>query len=192
MRQIKSLKALVIFLVFVGLIVAVAPSLWRFVYPLPYAEIIERHALANDLDPLLVAAIIRVESNFNPQATSPKGARGLMQILPSTGSWIASQMHMADFREDSLDDPEINVLLGTWYIRNLLQQFDGNMTIVLAAYNGGRGNVQNWLDESRWSGGTVDLSQIPFTETRNYVWKVLRNYDIYQELYRNRRRITGD
>ena len=169
---------------------AVAPTFWRFVYPLPYAENIERHALANELDPLLVAAIIRVESNFNPGATSPKDARGLMQILPSTGAWAAGQMGMTEFSPERLYEPETNLIIGTWYLRNLLKQFEGNTTIALAAYNGGRGNVQAWLEECRWSGEETELSQIPFPETRNYVWKVLRNYEIYQELYRSKRRIT--
>ena len=171
-------------------IVAVAPTLWRFVYPLPYAEVIERHALANQLDPLLVAAIIRVESGFNTRATSPKDARGLMQILPSTGAWAASQMGLTGFTGEGLYEPEQNIAIGTWYLQNLLQQFEGKTTIALAAYNGGRGNVKSWLEECRWSGEETELSQIPFPETRNYVFKVLRNYDIYQELYRSKRRIT--
>jgi soluble lytic murein transglycosylase len=174
------------FLAFVAAIVVLAPSIWRFVYPLPWAEIIERHALDNDLDPLLIAAVIKVESNFNPNATSPKDARGLMQILPSTGSWVVSQIGLPSFSPESLYDPDINVRVGSWYLRHLLQQFKGNLPIALAAYNGGSGNVQKWIAESRWSGDVTELSQIPFPETRHYVWKVLRNYEVYQELYKDR------
>jgi soluble lytic murein transglycosylase len=71
-------------------------------------------------------------------------------------------------------------------LRHLLQQFKGNLPIALAAYNGGSGNVQKWIAESRWSGDVTELSQIPFPETRHYVWKVLRNYEVYQELYKDR------
>lgn len=170
----------------IGLVVAVAvlgPSFWRVIYPLPYRAVIEKHALANDLDPYLVAAIIRVESGFRPTATSPRDARGLMQILPSTGAWIASQIGLADYHESRLYEPEYNIMMGCWYLRNLKVQFEGHLTVALAAYNGGRGNVANWLTKGIWSGDTMDIGKIPFPETRGYVWKVLRTYAVYTELY---------
>jgi len=130
-----------------------------------------------------VAAVIRVESSFRSHVTSPKGARGLMQILPSTGAWIADQMGIADFHEDRLFEPELNVKMGTWYLQHLNEQFQRDLAVTLAAYNGGRGNVKNWLQQGIWSGERADVAQIPFPETRHYVWRVLRTYAIYAELY---------
>ncbi|MBT9135504.1 MAG: Soluble lytic murein transglycosylase [Firmicutes bacterium] len=174
---------LVSILVLVVGAVFLAPTLWQLVYPYAYREIIEENARANGLDPLLVAAVIRVESSFRKNALSPKGARGLMQIMPATGHWVAEQIGRHDFNEEQLFEPAINVKLGTWYLRNLHDQFDGRLAVVLAAYNGGRGNVRNWLYEKTWSGQIDDIAQIPFPETRHYVWRVLRVYNIYRGLY---------
>jgi len=177
----------ILLLKFVGVMVFLAvfivPSLWRIIYPWPHRELIMRHAELHDLDPFLVAAIIRVESSFRSEALSPQGARGLMQIIPTTGQWIANQKGLPNYSEDSLFSPETNIMLGTWYLRNLKEQFDGEVVVALAAYNGGRGNVSTWLEERVWSGQVADIADIPFPETRNYVWRVLRLRKVYRELY---------
>lgn len=165
------------------LLAVLGPPLWRIVYPWPYREVIERYAEANGLDPYLVAAVIRVESSFRANATSPKGARGLMQIMPSTGEWIASEMHLADFHVDRLFEVELNIKMGTWYLRHLTEQFQRELEVTLAAYNGGRGNVKTWLEQGIWSGQHSDIERIPFPETRKYVLRVLRTYAIYRELH---------
>lgn len=167
----------------VSIVIVVAPIFWRILYPLPYRTAIEKYAVANDLDPRLVAAVIKVESNFRSDATSHKDARGLMQVLPTTGAWIATQMGLPNYNDAMLYDPELNIRLGCWYLRNLITQFKGQVPVALASYNGGRGNVQNWLSTGIWTGDEADISQIPFSETRGYVWKVLRVYAVYQELY---------
>ncbi|MBT9177242.1 MAG: Soluble lytic murein transglycosylase [Firmicutes bacterium] len=175
---------LLIYVVIIVILLAVlGPPLWRIVYPWPYREVIERYAEANGLDPYLVAAVIRVESSFRTHATSPKGARGLMQIMPATGEWIASEVHLADFHVDRLFEVELNIKMGTWYLRHLTEQFGRDVEVALAAYNGGRGNVKNWLEQGIWSGHLSDIEQVPFRETRNYVTRVLRTYAIYRELY---------
>ncbi|MBS3873313.1 MAG: lytic transglycosylase domain-containing protein [Dethiobacter sp.] len=181
MRRYALLLTLVA--VMVVMAVLIAPSLWRIIYPWPYRDIVLRYAELHGLDPFLVAAVIRVESSFRSKAVSPKGARGLMQIIPTTGQWIASQVEVPDYSEDRLDNPETNIMMGTWYLRNLKEQFDGNLVVALAAYNGGRGNVKNWLKEGVWSGQVADIASIPFSETRHYVWRVLRIQQVYRELY---------
>jgi len=183
-RRYKLLLKLVAVMVFLA--VFIAPSLWRIIYPWPYRDVTMRHAERQDLDPFLVAAIIRVESSFRSNALSSQGARGLMQIMPTTGQWIAKQKSLQDYSEDSLFHPETNIMFGTWYLRNLKEQFDGNLVVALAAYNGGRGNVRAWLDQKIWSGQASDIADIPFPETRHYVWRVLRIHKVYRELYARR------
>lgn len=160
-----------------------APFIWELVYPMPYVDLINKYAADNDIDPFLVAAVIRAESKFKSSATSPKDARGLMQILPSTGGWIALQLGYEGLSAEDLYDPELNIMFGTWYLRDLLRQFSGNLPAALAAYNGGRGTVQGWLESGCWDGTTSGISAVPYTETRNYVIKVLGNYDAYVEIY---------
>ncbi|HBX24593.1 MAG TPA: lytic transglycosylase domain-containing protein [Desulfotomaculum sp.] len=152
-------------------------------YPMPYYNAIIQHSANAGIDPYLLTAIMKTESNFNPNAVSPKGARGLMQIMPETGEWIARQSGTGPFHPDLLFDPDTCISMGAWYIADLQQEFGGNKIMVLAAYNGGRGNVRNWLDEEKISGNIRDIENIPFPETRNFVSKVLWNYKVYSWLY---------
>jgi soluble lytic murein transglycosylase len=153
-------------------------------YPLEYREIIFARAAEFQLSPYLVASVIRNESGFRPNATSSQGARGLMQIMPETGEWAARQLDLP-FSLDLLYDPDYNVRLGCWYLSELKQEFAGELVLMLAAYNGGRGNVQKWLNDRQWTGEHHTLEQIPFQETRQYVTKVLRDYSRYERIYAN-------
>lgn len=154
----------------------------RVVYPLPYRELIINEAGKNDLDPMLVAAVIRVESRFDPVARSQRGAVGLMQIMPSTGEWIAEKMGRQPPGIAELEDPAVNVPLGTWYLADLMEEF-GRLEVALAAYNAGRGHVAQWLADGRRSEGDPTLEWIPFPETRSFVGRVLRDYRRYRWLY---------
>lgn len=154
----------------------------RTVYPLPYKELIISEAEKNNLDPLLVAAVIRVESRFNPTARSHRGAVGLMQIMPSTGTWIAERMGREPPGIADLEDPAVNVPLGTWYLADLLKEF-GPLEIALAAYNAGRGHVGEWLAGGLGPTGDESLDWIPFPETRSFVGRVMRDYRRYRWLY---------
>jgi len=156
--------------------------LFTQLYPLAYKSLIFTYAEANAVDPYLVAAIIRTESGFRPDATSGQGARGLMQIMPETGRWAASRLGL-EFTPDALYDPEYNIKLGTWYLAELLREFAGDPVLALAAYNGGRGNVWTWLEQRQWTGEERTLDQIPFAETRRYVARVLRDHKRYLWLY---------
>ncbi len=186
-----------------GLLVYVAWAWsWRQLYPLHYGPAISRHAEAHRLDPHLVAAIIRTESRFNPRATSPRDARGLMQLMPDTATWVASRAGIEAFDADMLYDPEVNIALGTWYLADLRRQFGGDLLLVLAAYNGGRRNVERWVEEGRLAPGAplgdllapgptgrvtpaveARLAAIPFRETRDFVRRVLVDYARYRWIY---------
>ncbi|MEC9488165.1 MAG: lytic transglycosylase domain-containing protein [Halanaerobium sp.] len=154
----------------------------RLVYPFHYRKLINLYADEYNLDPYLVAAIIFVESHFDSRAVSVKGAIGLMQIMPATGSWAARQMGL-DLQEGDLFEPEINIQVGCWYLGDLFQEFDNNPYLVLAAYNGGKGNVRRWLEEGIWEGDKKGLENIPFLETRRYVSDVAAVSRKYRELY---------
>jgi len=153
-------------------------------YPLEYRALIDRCATDNQVDPVVVAALIRNESHYNPDALSKQGARGLMQIMPSTGQWIASQMQVP-YSDEMLWDPEYNIRLGCWYLDNLSREFGGDLVLVLASYNAGRNNVKKWVNEGRWTGEESTLGQIPFSETRSYVEQVLRDMPVYRGIIRH-------
>lgn len=155
----------------------------RMIYPLPYREILQAKAAENNLDYLLVAAVIRTESKFNEQALSSKGAVGLMQLQPETAIWAAQQMKIK-IREEDLQDVDVNISIGCWYLRNLLDEFDNNLIVALAAYNGGRGNVRKWLEAGSWDGKLDTIDNIPFWETKGFVKKVLKSYNAYNRIYR--------
>jgi soluble lytic murein transglycosylase len=141
------------------------------------------YAVKNEIDPFLVAGVIRTESKFVPLARSPKGALGLMQMMPETARWVAEQQENPDFVMNDLENPEISIRMGTWYLASLKHEFKNNEVLTLAAYNGGRGNVRQWMRQYDWSMSFQETEQIPFGETRDYVGKVLRNKQRYQELY---------
>ena len=153
----------------------------EFRYPLFYEELIVRYSEAHDLDPFLVKGVIQAESSFRAEVTSPMGARGLMQIMPRTGEWLAELMGIS-FEPDDLFNPAYNIRMGTFYLRRLINYF-GHQDTALAAYNAGMGNVRSWLENEDYSHDGETLHTIPFTETRNYVQRVNRYMEIYRELY---------
>lgn len=150
-------------------------------YPIHYQELITAEAEKYDLDPLLIAAIIHVESRWRADAISPKGATGLMQLMPTTGEWVGSRLQL-EISEVDLINPETNIKLGSWYINYLQQQFP-TIIAALAAYNGGQGNVRQWLADEVWDGSLTTVADIPFYETRSYVQKIDSTWDIYRKIY---------
>jgi len=177
---------LLLLLIVVGLLFIQSEWLGRTIYPIYYKDEIKRNAELYKLDPLLIASVIRVESNYKPEAVSPKGAIGIMQLMPDTAEWILTH---ENFGSISLDDighePEAGIRVGTWYIRDLLRQFDGNLAASLAAYNAGPGKVRQWLSNRTWDGKTETISDIPYGETRQYVQKVLYYYNKYKEVHKD-------
>jgi soluble lytic murein transglycosylase len=160
-------------------------SLWmkKRQYPLKYEDLIIKYAEKYSVDPFLVASVIFVESRYIPDAVSPKDAKGLMQILPSTGEWAARLIKLDDYEENHLFSPEVNIQMGCWYLSFLTSQFPDSRELVLASYNGGIGNVRKWLENKEYSKDGRKLDYIPYRETRNYVVKVENAYEIYREVY---------
>ncbi len=157
-------------------------AFWRVFYPLDYEDGIRAGAERWNLDPYLVAALIRQESAFTPRTRSPVGARGLMQIMPPTGRALARGEGVR-FSTGRLYEPSLNMRLGTRYLRQLLDEFGERGDYALAGYNAGPHRVRNWSDGNLAVPSEVWIEEIPFTETRNYVKLIMRNEMMYRKLY---------
>jgi len=173
------------------LLIAVAITAILTAFPIRHAEIIERHAQINNLEPAFVAAVIHAESKFRPLAVSRADARGLMQITPPTGEWLAEHLRLEGFTTEHLFDIETNIKIGSYYLRRLLDQHNQDVRVALAAYNAGTGNVRRWLNDSQFSPDGTTLAYIPFGETRTYIERVLFNQRIYAILYSFRDSFSG-
>lgn len=184
MRKKKTNAAMLIIL---GIVLISLFSIWLIqkMYPLKYTEYIGKYSREYKIDPYLVAALIKAESNYRISAKSHKSANGLMQITSNTGKWIASEMNLENYSEEMLYDPETNVKMGCWYLDNLRAEFGNNIELILAAYNAGRGNVQNWLLNQNYSSDGKKLDYIPFKETDQYIKRIETNYNIYKFIYRD-------
>lgn len=156
----------------------------KYLYPYDYQDTINFYADRYEVDRNLVASVILAESKFRQDATSVHGARGLMQIMPETGSWIATQIEDDSFSVDKLYNVNMNIKYGTWYLSELQTEFEGNEVLALAAYNAGRGNVYEWMEKYHWDINFKDYTKIPFPETREYVKRVLENKKYYNKLYK--------
>lgn len=164
--------------------------LGQLMYPIEYKELIVEQAAQYEVDPYLIAAIIRTESNFKPDKRSAKGAVGLMQLMPPTAGWIAEQEGDDPGILDQLHQPEVNIKYGAWYLRSLEKQFvkpehskEEKIALIAAAYNAGPGNVERWLAEGVWDGTYNNASQIPYGETRHYVNRIIYFYQKYEQAY---------
>jgi soluble lytic murein transglycosylase len=150
--------------------------------PLNHASVIREQAAAKGLDPTLIAAVIYAETKFQPRESSA-GAQGLMQLLPSTALFIAKKSGGTAFVPKDLGDPRVNIRYGSWYLRWLLDHYQGNETLAVAAYNAGLGNVDSWVERAHASGNTFTVSDIPFPETKAYVRRVLNAKREYRSKY---------
>lgn len=162
---------------------AAGDRFWRLAFPMPYQEDLEKYAREHDIDPYLVAGLIRQESEFNPKVISRSNAYGLTQILPSTGRELSRRVGMRAFSTSMLFDPAINLRLGTFYLKTLQRAFGGRWEDVLAAYNGGGSRVNKWRRFATFNEQAEFIETIPFDETRDYVQSVLRNASVYRRLY---------
>ena len=176
--------------VVVGLAVAMAwPSFHHAVreiaLPLRHEDIIRQQARDKGLDPALIAAVIYAESRFRDGQTSAAGAEGLMQITPATAQMIARKSGGVSFTVRDLGTPQVNIAYGSWYLRYLMGRYAGNETFALAAYNGGEGNVDRWIDRARQRNEDLTIDAIPFSETRTYVQRVLSAERQYRHSYRH-------
>ena len=175
-RRRRGAALLVVFALVALLGALAAPDLVRQVtHPLEYEAEIRASATEFGVEPSLVAAVIKAESRFDPEATSSRGAYGLMQLLPETARFVSERAGISgDFR-----DPETNIRIGTRYLSYLQSRYEGDQRLALAAYNSGEGRVDRWL-----SRGDFDVSRdIPFAETRDYVRNVTESQKVYEDLY---------
>lgn len=178
----KIILILIIVIISLILILLNIDNILKLVYRQDYSEYVEQYAKENNIDPLLVYAIIKAESNFDDDAVSNKGAMGLMQLMDETAKEVATNELMEYNSEETLYNPEKNIQIGVKYFADLKEIF-GNDAIAIAAYNAGMGTVNSWIEEGIIKADGSDIENIPYKETNMYVRKILRDYNMYQRLY---------
>lgn len=181
----RSLMVVIILVVAVGfgfLFDLICTGVEYLTHPKDYSQYVETYAQIYDVPPHIVYAIIDVESGFDSSAVSSAGAVGLMQMMPSTFSWLTHEILFEHLSEGMLYDPETNIRYGTYYLSRLYDRY-GDWDVTLAAYNAGPTNVDGWLKDPAYADGEGGLAHIPFKETRNYVEKVNAAMEIYDRVY---------
>lgn len=171
---------ILLFLLFV--VFKVQDIVLKQIYPTTYSEYVYKYSEENDIDPLLTFAIIKAESNFNTNVVSSSGAIGLMQLMPSTAEEVGKKVGTDVGEKEILYEPEENIKIGTSYYKHLLDKYN-NYLVALAAYNAGIGNVDRWIEQGIIKADGSDIENIPYKETNNYVRKIVRDYEIYINLY---------
>lgn len=173
----KTLKFILVCFVTIGLLLGFYfffPHVWgEIVYPLEYKDSIKKYSAERGLRPNFVAALINTESGFGPNSTSGVGASGLMQIMPATGASIAEELGETGYSPSKLFDPDTNIRYGTWYVKGLLDKYDGNTDLALAAYNAGVSRADKFKDTQ---------APLPY-ETVFFVQKVKNYEDMYNKVY---------
>jgi soluble lytic murein transglycosylase len=184
-RRRLALAIVLALLAALGVVVGLGPlenAIREVTLPLRHDDIIRQQAREKHVDAALIAAVIYEESKFRDQ-TSHAGARGLMQITPRTAAFIAHRSGGTRFEQGDLATPQINIAYGTYYLRYLIDRYDGNESLAIAAYNAGETNVDAWV---RRAGGPASFDvdrDIPFPETRNYVHGVQQHRKEYRDNY---------
>ncbi len=156
---------------------------WEALFPKAYWSDLRKYSQLNGLDPYLVASLIRQESEFNAAAISRANAVGLMQLLPKTAKTVAKQVKLKGYSAPQLYTPAVNLQLGTRYFRDMVDKYNGQFEYALAAYNAGSDRVGDWLGQGHYRDPQEFVESIPFTETREYVQAILRNANVYRQLY---------
>ena len=164
--------------------VELAPrELIELLYPAPFRESLLKHASSRNVDPRFVLSIARQESRFQADAKSVAAARGMMQFIASTANEIATQVDLKNFNQDDLYNADTAILFGSQYLANLFKQFPNQPQAVAGSYNGGADNLARWIARSRANDADRYVPEIGFTQTKDYVYKVMANYWTYQRLY---------
>lgn len=176
----KSILILSVIIILGGTIYLEGGRIKTLFYPKKYSVYVEKYAEEYNLDENLVYSIIKAESKFNEKALSRRGAKGLMQIADITRDWAIEELELND--DIDIYDPETNIRVGCWYLNTLYKEF-GKTELVIAAYNGGSGNVKKWLGDEEYSNDGENLHTIPFLETDRYITKVKKYYEQYNMLY---------
>ena len=160
---------------------------WRLAFPMPYSQTLIKFSEQRSIDPFLMAGLIRQESEFNPVVVSHANAYGLTQVMPATGRELAQRLGIPRFTTAMLTRPEINLNMGTYYMRMMLDSLDNSIVETLAAYNAGRTRVIKWRTFGPFREPSEFIETIPFDETRDYVQSVIRNGETYRQLYSKER-----
>ena len=188
--MIKNKKLIVILIIIIILFLLfgvfhIHEKILKIIYPKEYNEYVEKYSTLYNVDENLVYAVIKAESNFNIDANSSKGAKGLMQIMEETAKDINKKIdNPVNETEISskLSESDYNINLGTKYLSVLIEKY-GNIEIALTAYNAGIGTVDNWIENGTLNADGSNIEKIPYKETNNYVRKIIRDYKIYKQLY---------
>lgn len=187
MEHNKKIKVIIITIIVILLtIVFRFTGLYNIIlkqfYPMKYSEYVEKYSKEYNVDSLLMYSIIKAESNFNETANSSSNAKGLMQLMSPTAKEIAQNLEL-EYEEADIYEPEKNIMFGIKYYSELLQTYNGNMLLALAAYNAGIGNVNSWIETGIIKQDGSNIENIPFKETNMYVRKIINNYRMYKKLY---------
>ena len=175
-------KIIVVLMVVSIIVILLYQFIMKKVYNTKYNEYVYLYAEENGVDPMLIFAIIKTESNFDPNAKSSVDAKGLMQLMESTAIEVAKELEIENFETEMLYNPEINIKIGIKYFSNLLNMY-GNINTAIVAYNAGPGSVKKWIEQEIIKEDGSDIENVPFKETNLYIRKVLRDYKIYKSLY---------
>jgi soluble lytic murein transglycosylase len=159
------------------------PEFWKLAFPIPYRADVERYSRQNGLDPFLMAALIRQESEFNPKAVSKSNARGLTQIMPATGRELSRRLRVKSYSTARLFQPSVSLQFGSYYLKSVAASLGGRWEAALAAYNAGLTRANTWLTWGDFQEPAEFIETVPVSQTRNYVQVVLRNADVYRRLY---------
>ena len=182
-KVIAILIAVILIIIAIFRISNIQEILGKKIYKQQYSEYVNKYAQMYDIDPLWIYAIIKVESNFNKDAKSNSGAKGLMQLMDSTATEQAKKLKIENFESNMLFDPEINIMIGTKYFDDLLSKYDENYYLAIAAYNGGIGNVDTWIEKGIISKDRSNIENVPYKETNVYVRKTINCYSMYKKIY---------
>ena len=152
----------------------------RVMYPKNYADYVSKYSQEYGIDEKWIFALIKAESNFDPNSVSQSGAVGLMQLMETTAEEVANDIGIENI---DLKEPECNIRIGTKYFTDLIKYYNGNYNLAIVAYNAGIGTVAKWISNGVIKEDGSDIENIPYKETNNYIRKVLKNYRTYEELY---------
>ena len=184
-KQIIIVAIILIFCILIAFL-NIPIRIQKIIYKKDYKEYVQKYAQEYNVDENLIYALIKAESNFNSNAKSSKDAIGLMQLMESTAQDVCKKTDLqisSDELSEKLLEPDININIGTKYLSILIQKY-GNIEIAITAYNAGIGTVDNWIEKGIINSDGSNVENIPYKETNNYVRKILRNYKIYQDLYK--------
>lgn len=182
-KRITIVFTMILLIILLFKVLNIQNFVLKKVYKQQYSEYVNKYAEMYNMDPLWIYAIIKVESNFNKEARSNSGAKGLMQLMDTTAIEMAKKDGIEDFTSDMLFDPETNIRLGTKYFDELLSKYNENYYLAIAAYNGGIGNVDAWIQKGIVDADGSNIENIPYKETNVYVRKTIKSYNMYKKIY---------